>query len=59
MLLRSLNKPSRLHSDRSLPLSARRGSRERHSCENFEELLRNLYETVEGCLSVYVSPEHG
>ena len=24
--------------------------------ETFEELLQNLYEAVEGCLSVYVSP---
>ena len=26
--------------------------------ETFEELLRNLYEPVEGCLSVDVSPAH-
>ena len=25
----------------------------------FEELLKNLYEAVEGCLSVAIEPEHG
>ncbi|HZF10528.1 MAG TPA: type II toxin-antitoxin system HicB family antitoxin [Thermoanaerobaculia bacterium] len=27
--------------------------------ESFEELLQNLYEAVEGCLSVDVEPVHG